>query len=103
PALAGADDVPGHLLLALDHLVDLLFQCTHAEELVHQYVARLADAEGAVGRLVLDRRVPPAVEVKDVPRRRQVETRAARLEREHEDARASRIVLEALHQPVALL
>ena len=37
-----------------------------AEELVHLHVPRLADAEGAVGGLVLHRRVPPAVEVEDV-------------------------------------
>ena len=54
--------------LRLDHLVDLLLQRAGADELVDLHVARLADAEGAVGRLVLDRRVPPAVEVEDVVR-----------------------------------
>ncbi len=46
--------------------------------------ARLADAEGPVGRLVLHGRVPPAVEVEDVVGGRQVEARAARLERQQE-------------------
>ena len=60
-------------------------------------VLLLADAEGAVGRLVLDRRVPPAIEVDDVRRRGQVEARAAGLEREHEERRP-RLVLEGVDQ-----
>ena len=45
----------------------------------------LADPVGAVGGLVLDRGVPPAVEVDDVVGAGQVEAGAARLEREQED------------------
>jgi hypothetical protein len=33
---------------------------------VHENIALLPDAKGAVGRLVLDRRVPPAVEMHDM-------------------------------------
>ena len=68
-----ADDVLGERALALDHLVDALLERAGADELVHLHVARLADAEGAVGGLVLDGRVPPAVEVEDVVRAGQVE------------------------------
>src|SRR6516162_690283 len=67
PPLAGADHAGGHVALALD----LLLQCTGAEKLMHLDVARLSDAKGAIGRLVLDGRVPPAVEVEDVLRGRQ--------------------------------
>ena len=57
----------------------------------------LADAEGAVGGLVLDGRVPPAVEVDHVRGRRQVQAGAAGLEREHEERRAV-LALELLDQ-----
>jgi hypothetical protein len=77
----------------LNHLVYLLFERAGAEELVHLHILALPDAEGAVGRLVLDRRVPPAVEVEDVIRGREVEARAARFEREQEDVRVGDEVL----------
>ena len=57
----------------------------------------LPDAEGAVGRLVLDGRVPPAVEVDHVRGRRQVQPRAARLERQDEERRPV-LALERLDQ-----
>ena len=57
-------------------------------QLVHLDVPRLADAVGAVGGLVLHRRVPPAVEVEDVVGGGQVEPGAAGLERQDEDGRA---------------
>ena len=75
PRLAAADDRAGDLLLLLDHGVDLLLQRPDADELVHLDPAGLADPEGAVGRLVLDRRVPPAIEVEHVVRGRQVQAR----------------------------
>ena len=73
------------LALALDHLVDALLERAGTHVLVDLHVARLADAERAVGGLVLDGRVPPAVEVEDVVRRGEVQAEAAGLEREHED------------------
>ena len=45
------------------------FERAGRQHLVHVDGARLADAEGAVGRLVLDGGVPPAIEVEDVVRR----------------------------------
>src|SRR3989442_3814079 len=67
--------------------VDLLLYRATADELVHQHVPLLANAEGAIGGLLLDGRVPPAVEVDDVGGGREIEARAARLEREHEEGR----------------
>src|SRR5208283_6127894 len=67
----------------------------------HQDIAFLADAEGAVGRLVLDRWVPPAVEMHDMRGRRQIEARAAGLERKDEE-RDGLVLLERLHQRPAL-
>ena len=81
----------GHLLLALDHRVDLLFQRARADELMHLHVLLLPDAKGAVGRLVLHGRVPPAVEVEDVVGGRQVQAHAARLQREQEEGRLRRL------------
>ena len=61
-----AEDLIGKVLLVPDHLVDLLFQRPSADEFVDEDVAFLADTEGAVGGLVLDGRVPPAIEVDHV-------------------------------------
>ena len=72
------------------------------DELVDEHVPLLPDAEGAVGGLVLDRGVPPAIEVDDVRGRRQVQPRAARLEREDEE-RGPCLVLERVDQRLALL
>ena len=60
--------------------IDALLDRAAADELVHQHVLRLPEAERAVGRLVFDRRIPPAIEVHDMRGRRQVEASAARLE-----------------------
>ena len=62
---------------------------------------RLADAERAIGGLVLDRRVPPAIEVDDVRRGGEVEPGAAGLEREHEERHAL-VLLELPHERLAL-
>jgi hypothetical protein len=47
---------------------------------VHQDVAGLANAERAVGRLVLDGRVPPTIEMHDVGSGGEVEASATSLE-----------------------
>jgi hypothetical protein len=41
-----------------------------ADQFMDEDVLLLTDAEGAIGRLVFDRRIPPAVEMHDVGRRR---------------------------------
>src|SRR5262249_5863330 len=128
PALALlADDAARELSLGVDHVVELLLERSLADELVDHDRLSLSDAERAVRRLVLDRGIPPAVEVNDVAGARQVQARAARLEREDEDARpelglelldhflatrarhaavqeerlAPELVLEVLHEEVA--
>src|SRR5208283_1023508 len=65
--------VLGHPPLRFDELIDSLFYSATAHEFVHEDVALLPDAEGAVGRLVLDRRIPPAVEMHDMRGGGQVE------------------------------
>jgi hypothetical protein len=74
-----AEEVLGHLSLRLDQLVDSFLDCATADEFVHQHIAFLPDPKGTVGRLVLDGRIPPAVEVNDVRRGSQVEAGAAGL------------------------
>src|SRR6266508_1902383 len=59
PAFAVADHQVGQGLLRLDHLVDLLFEGSGADELAYLYVAFLPDPEGAVGGLVFFRGGPP--------------------------------------------
>ena len=89
------DDRAREVLLVLDHPVDPLLERPAADELVDLHVLRLADPEGAVRRLLLDGRVPPAVDVEDVRGAREVEARPARAEREHEERRRVVVLLEA--------
>ena len=84
PVLAGADDLLAEAELALDHLIDALLKRAQRHELVHLHMARLADTEGAVRRLILDGGVPPAIVVEHMIRRRQVEPDAAGLQRKNE-------------------
>ena len=58
-----------------------------ADQAVHEHRLALPEAVHTVGRLLLDGRVPPAVEVEDVVRRRQVEAAAAGADRDDEDRR----------------
>jgi hypothetical protein len=74
-------------VLRLDHLVDAFLERPPHHELVHLHRPRLPDAVRPVGRLVLDRRVPPPVEVEHVRRRGQVQADAAGLEAEEQDRR----------------
>jgi hypothetical protein len=74
----------GQAPFLLDHPVDALLQRAHADQLADLHVAALADPEHPVGGLVLNRRVPPAVEVDDVVGGGQVQPGPARLERQQE-------------------
>ena len=65
--MAGKDLV-GELLFACDEIVNTLLHRAPADELVDEHVLLLADAKGAVRCLVLDRRVPPPVEVDNMGR-----------------------------------
>lgn len=60
PVLAArADDILGQFFFAVDEGVDPLLDRAGADQLVDDDVLLLADAEGAVGCLVFDGRVPP--------------------------------------------
>src|SRR5690606_39020408 len=61
----------------------------------------LANAMGAVDRLLFDRGIPPWVQQEHVVGRGQIETRAASLQADQEH-RASRVVLELLDSLLAL-
>src|SRR5262249_51529087 len=74
---------------------------TAADEFMHQDILLLPDSEGPIGGLILDRRVPPAVEMDDMGRRRQVEARSTGLEREHEE-RVLVALLKSANQSLAL-
>ena len=85
------------MLLRFDKFVDFLLHRTAANEFVHQNIFRLPDAEGAIGRLVLDRRIPPTVKVHHMRRGGKVQSCASRSQREHEKANRL-ILLELTHQ-----
>ncbi len=102
PGLADADDRFGQAQLSLDQLVERLLERAGAHEGVDLDVARLADAEGAIGGLILDGRVPPAVEVEDVVRPGQVQAGAARTKRQHEHGRSVPLRLKPSDHSIAL-
>jgi hypothetical protein len=74
--------------LVLDRLIDASFQGSSADELAHLDVVALADPECRVGGLVLDRGIPPAVDVDDMVGSGEVHPGASGLERQQEDRRA---------------
>ena len=80
------DDEVGERLLVVDQLGDALLDGALAHELVDEHGLALTDAPGTIGGLVLDGRVPPAVVVDHLARRREVQSGASRLER-HEQQR----------------
>ena len=87
--------------MAGDQLVDPLLDRPRAHHLVHLDDPRLADAVGAVRRLILDGRVPPAVEVEDVVGGRQVEPEAAGAQRHDEHPRVAARLLEPVDDLLA--
>ena len=66
----------GQVALGGDQLVDPVLERAGTDELAHQDVLALADAERPVGRLVLHGRVPPAVEMDHMVGGGQVEARS---------------------------
>src|ERR1051326_7918368 len=81
----------------------MLLHRADTDELVNLHVLYLSDAKGAVGGLVLDGRVPPAIKVEDMIGRRQVEADTASFQREDEERRAVPVFLKTLHHRIALL
>src|SRR5215472_1056038 len=82
---AGFVDAFCQRLLAFLQLQHALFDSALRHELVDKDGLVLADAVGAVGRLVLDRRVPPGVVVDDRIGRGQIEPGAAGLEADQKE------------------
>ena len=99
---AGADDVFSDFLLAIDEGVDALLDGADADELVDDDVLFLADAEGAVGGLVLDGGVPPAVKMDHVVGAGEVEAGAARFDGEDHEGDIF-FPVEFLHHLLAAL
>src|SRR6266446_10074589 len=75
----------GERLLALLQFEHALFDGTLRDELVDEDGLVLADAVGAIGRLVLDRRVPPGIVMDHGIGGRQIEAGAASFEADQEE------------------
>src|SRR5260370_36259856 len=101
-ARAAFEQIRGKLLLRFDHVVDFIFDRPPAHELVHQYVLVLSNAKSTVRGLILNRRIPPAVEMHDVGGGRKVQPCATRFERKHEKSDGF-VFLEPAHQILAIL
>ena len=76
-----ATTASARLRFCVEQVGDALLERARAHERVHHDTAGLADAPHAVRRLVLDRGVPPAVEVDDVVGPHEVQAGATGLER----------------------
>ena len=61
----------------------------------------LSDAVRSVGRLVLDRDIPPVIEVNDDVRRGQIKSRSARTKRDAENRRI--VLLKRINKPYSVL
>ena len=85
---AALQQLVGQAALLGQHGVYPLLHRAAADEGMHDHMLALSDAEGAVGGLVLDGGVPPAVEMDHVRGLGEVQPRAAGLEREDEEGRA---------------
>ncbi len=82
--LGAGNDILAKLLLTLQHLIDPLLQRAKRDELMHLHVTGLAHPVGAVGRLILDGGIPPAVEVEHMVSRCKIEPDTACFDRENE-------------------
>ena len=101
PSLAAAyENLIGDRLFPSEHLVDLFFDRSAADKLVNQDVAFLADPKRAIRRLILHRRIPPAIEVDHVRSGCQVQPRPARFDGDHKEGRAV-LLLELADQLLA--
>ena len=87
PIFAAADDGFGQVRFLGEQAVDALFDGADGDEFVDLYFALLADAVGAVGGLVFDGGVPPAVEMEHVAGGGQIEAEPAGSQREDENRR----------------
>ena len=88
-AVGRAGDGVCQRLLGLLQLHDLFFNGVLCNELIHLHRVLLTDAVGAVRRLILDRGIPPRIQMDHVVGRREVEPRAARLEADEKERHAA--------------
>src|SRR5262245_25644932 len=69
---------------------------------MHLHVSFLANAKGSVRRLIFNRRIPPAVEVKNVIGGSEIQARSPGFERKEKDARTITVfTLESFDHAVA--
>src|SRR5262245_33339725 len=78
-----AKNLVSELLLVLNHPVDPFFYRSSTNELVHEDVAFLSNAKGAIGSLVLNCRIPPPIEMYNVGSCGQVQSRTTSLHRNY--------------------
>src|SRR5438093_2077145 len=95
------EQILGQLALGVNELIDLFFNRPAADELVHEHVPGLADAERTVGGLILDGWIPPAIEMHDMRSGSEVESGAAGLQRDDEERHAL-VLLELPDQRLSL-
>ena len=69
-------------------LQDAFFDGVACDDSMDQHRPGLADAMGAIGRLLLHGRIPPGVEQEDMIGRRQIQTGAPRFEGNQHDGGA---------------
>ena len=93
PALAGADHRIRQLAFRLQQGCDAVLQRALGDQPVHLDGTVLPDPVGAVGRLVLHRRVPPAVVVQHMGGAGEGQAGAARLQRQQEHRRLTGLEL----------
>src|SRR5580692_7077397 len=98
---APLEEVLHERLLRLDQLIDFILNGASTDELVHENVAGLTDAEGPIGGLILHRWIPPAIEVHYVRGSSEIEAGAASFERQDEER--CQVVLLKLADPLLAL
>ena len=72
PTFAAANNGFDKPFFTFDHLINLFFQRTHGNILMHLNITLLPNSEGPVGSLVFDGRVPPAIKMENMVSARQV-------------------------------
>src|SRR6185437_8165503 len=97
PRLARAYDIGCNSALVFDHFVDALFQGPGADKLMNLNRFRLTNAERPIGGLVLHRRIPPAIKMKDVICLGKIQTGAPGFQGKNEDPGSGSSGLKAIH------
>ena len=96
PCFSTGNDRFGDAFFGILKPQDLLFNGILADQLICEYLPRLAYAVGSVCSLIFDSGVPPRVVVDDIVGAGEIEACTARFERNKEDGDIIRII-EAVH------